>query len=67
MGNRARDGVAGRRPQQNRNQSGNQRQNGNQTQRNDRSSKANSPSKQNVRREHQDKTNEKAEASVALR
>ncbi|KAL7307053.1 hypothetical protein TKK_0000794 [Trichogramma kaykai] len=72
MGNRARDGVVGRRPQQNRNQSGNQRQNGNQNQRNDRSSKANSPSKQNlnIKKEPQektsDKTNEKAEASVAL-
>lgn len=74
--NRARDaGVVGRRGplQQTRTQSGNQRQNGNQNQRNDKSFKANTASKQNqsIKKEQQDKTsdktNEKAEAPVALR
>ncbi|XP_014210080.1 zinc finger protein on ecdysone puffs [Copidosoma floridanum] len=77
MGNRARDGVVGRRgPQQSRGPSGNQRQGGNQNQRNDnRSSKAITTPKQTqnqtIKKEEKqektsDKTNEKAEASVAL-
>ncbi|XP_011502532.1 PREDICTED: zinc finger protein on ecdysone puffs [Ceratosolen solmsi marchali] len=73
MGNRARDGIVGRRgPQSRTPQSGNQRQNGSQNQRNDKSSKANTASKKNptIKKEQQDKTsdktNEKAEVPVAL-